>query len=463
MAASTSTAQQRTGLVQWLDPMNSAVEQLSDDKVKLTVDVPAHDVHHAVEHAANDLAASVRIPGFRQGKVPRPLLIKRVGKERLYTEAVESHIGGWFWNAATRARVNPIAQPEYEYELPASESEDWRFSATVEVQPKPEPADWTQLEVPKHEAEVPAEAVQTELEALQKTVGELVPVEGRPAQDGDIAVIDLIADDGSAQRDYVVELGSERLVEEIENGIRGLSPGESREIVYELADGTRRNATVNVKELKERVVPPLDDDLAKAASEFDTLDALRAEIEGRLRGQVDDELEGLFRAAAVDELVKATKFSAAGPLVEARTRELVTGLARSLQARGIDADSYLQLTGQTPEVLEGRLRAEAAMSVARELVLEAVADKLGIQVSDDEIREELRTAGETDEDIEQFVAEGGADRVRDDIRLKKALDRVVAEVKPIAPELHEAREAIWTPEQEQAAETPKLWTPGSKE
>ena len=443
--------------------MNSAVEQLSDDKVKLTVDVPAHDVHHAVEHAANDLAASVRIPGFRQGKVPRPILLKRVGKERLYTEAVESHIGGWFWNAATRARVNPIAQPEYEYELPASESEDWRFSATVEVQPKPEPADWTQLEVPKHEAEVPAEAVQTELEALQKTVGELVPVEGRPAQDGDTAVIDLIADDGSAQRDYVVDLGSERLVEEIENGIRGLSPGESREIAYELADGTRRNATVNVKELKERVVPPLDDDLAKAASEFDTLDALRAEIEGRLRGQVDDELEGLFRAAAVDELVKATKFSAAGPLVEARTRELVTGLARSLQARGIDADSYLQLTGQSPELLESRLRAEAAMSVARELVLEAVADKLGIQVSDDEIREELRTAGETDEDIEQFVAEGGADRVRDDIRLKKALDRVVAEVKPIAPELHEAREAIWTPEQEQAAETPKLWTPGSKE
>ena len=441
--------------------MNTAVEKLSDDKVKLTVDVPAHDVHHAVEHAANDLASSVRIPGFRKGKVPRPILLQRVGKERLYSEAVESHIGGWFWNAATRARVNPIAQPEYEYELPANESEDWRFSATVEVQPKPEPADWSQLEVPKHEAEVPVEAVQAELDALQTTVGELVPVEGRPAQDGDTAVVDLIAEDGSAQRDYVVDLGSERLVEEIENGIRGLAPGESREIAYELADGSRRSATVALKELKQRVVPPLDDDLAKAASEFDTLDELRAEIEGRLRGQVEDELEGLFRAAAVDELVKATKFSAAGPLVEARTRELLTGLARSLQARGIDADSYLQLTGQSPEVLEGRLRAEAAMSVARELVLEAVADKLGIQVSDDEIRDELRTAGETDEDIELFVAEGGADRVRDDIRLKKALDRVVAEVKPIAPELHEAREAIWTPEQEQATETPKLWTPGS--
>ncbi len=443
--------------------MNPAVEQLSDDKVKLIVDVSAHDVHHAVEHAANDLAASVRIPGFRPGKVPMPILLKRVGKERLYSEAVESHIGGWFWNAATQARVNPIAQPEYEYELPASESEDWRFSATVEVQPKPEPADWSQLEVPKHEAEVPAEAVQAELDALQKTVGEFIPVEDRPAEDGDTAVVDLVADDGSAQRDYVVDLGSARLVEEVEHGIRGLATGESREIAYELADGTRRNATVTLKDLRQRVLPPLDDDLAKAASEFDTLDELRGEIEGRLRAEVEEELDGLFRAAAVDELVKATKFTAAGPLVEARTRELLTGLARSLQARGIDAETYLSLTGQSPDVLEGRLRAEAAMSVAREVVLEAVADKLGLQVSDDEIRGELRAAGEEEEDIEQFVAEGGADRVREDLRLKKALDRVAAEVKPIAPELHEAREAIWTPEQEQSADAPKLWTPGSKE
>jgi trigger factor len=442
--------------------MAAQVQELTENKVKLTVDVPAHDMHHAVEHAANDLAATVRIPGFRKGKVPMPLLLQRIGKDRLYAEAVESHIGGWFWNAAASARVNPIAQPEYEYDLP-SDSSDWSFSATVEVQPKPEPADWTTLEVPKHEAEVPEEAVQAELEMLQRIAAEIVPVEGRPAQDGDTVVVDLIAEDGSAQRDYVVELGSERLVEEIENGIRGLATGESREIAYELADGTRRAATVAVKELKERVLPPLDDELAKAGSEFDTLSDLRSDIEGRLRAQIDDELDGLFRAAAIDELVRASNFQAAGPLVEARTRELLNGLARSLQQRGVDADSYLQLTGQTPEVLEQRLRAEASMSVSRELVLEAVADKLGIQVKDDEIAEELRVAGESDEDIAEFIEQGGADRVRDDIRLKKALDRIAAEVTPIAPDLHEARESIWTPEKEQAPDAPKLWTPGTKE
>ncbi|MGH2976795.1 MAG: trigger factor family protein, partial [Gaiellaceae bacterium] len=150
--------------------MTTQVEELPENKVKLTVDVSAHDVHHAVEHAATDLAATVRIPGFRKGKVPMPLLVQRVGKDRIYAEAVESHIGGWFWNAAARARLNPVAMPEYDYNLPETDKEDWSFSATVEIQPKPEPADWTTLEVPKHEVDVPDEAVQAELEMLQRTV-----------------------------------------------------------------------------------------------------------------------------------------------------------------------------------------------------------------------------------------------------------------------------------------------------
>jgi trigger factor len=437
------------------------IEQLAADKVRLTVDVPAHDVHHAVEHAATDLAQTARIPGFRKGKVPLPVLVQRLGKERIYNEAVDSHIGGWFWNAAARARLNPVAQPEYDYELPAGDDADWRFVATVEVQPKPDPADWSELEVPREVVEIPDEAVQAELQAVQATGAELTPVEGRPAQAGDVAVVDLLAEDGSAQRDYVVELGSARLVEEIENALQGLEPGAQREVAYELADGSRRTATVVLKQLHEKVLPPLDDTLVARTSEFNTIDDLRADVEGRLRAQIEDELEGRFRAAAADELVKATKFTPRGPLVEARTRELLNGLARQLEARGIDARAYFQLTGQTPEVLEQRLREEATQSVARELVLEAVADKLALEVSDDEIRTELHEAGESDEDIAEFFEQGGADRVRDDLRLRKALDRVAAEVKPISRELFDTRESIWTPEQEQAPVEQKIWTPGS--
>jgi trigger factor len=218
-----------------------------------------------------------------------------------------------------------------------------------------------------------------------------------------------------------------------------------------------------VKEIKEPVLPPLDDDLARAASEFDKLDDLRSEIEERLRAQIEADVNEAFRRAALDKLVDASDVSVSGPLVEARTRALLESFDDMLRQRGGSLETYLQMSGSRPEELVGRFRSEAQRSVAGELVLEAAADKLGIQVSDDEIREELRTAGETDEDIEEFVEQGGADRVRDDIRLKKALDRIAAEVKPIAPELHDAREAIWTPEKDQPAETPKLWTPGNKE
>src|SRR5438105_1858321 len=125
--------------------VETRVEELEGDKVRLSVDVPSADVRHAVEHAASDLAASLKIPGFRKGKVPMPVLLARVGKDRVYSEAVESHIAGWFRNAAVSSRIRPVDAPEYDYELPTTSDESWRFTATVAVQPPIDLADWTQL------------------------------------------------------------------------------------------------------------------------------------------------------------------------------------------------------------------------------------------------------------------------------------------------------------------------------
>ena len=158
----------------------SQVEELGGNRVRLTVDVSPHELEHAVEHAASDLAGSVRIPGFRKGKVPRQVLVANVGKDRLWAEAVESHIGGWFWNAAARSRLRPVATPEYDFALPTSESEPWSFSATVEVQPTPEIVDWTTLEVPRAESSVPDELVQAEIDALRtRSRGSAAPPRSR--------------------------------------------------------------------------------------------------------------------------------------------------------------------------------------------------------------------------------------------------------------------------------------------
>ena len=444
------------------------VEELDDNKVRLRVDVPREDIRHAIEHATSDLAGSVKVPGFRPGKVPPQVLRARVGEERLMTEAVESHIGGWFWNAAASTRIRPITQPQYDYDLPASEDDEWSFTATVDVQPKPEVADWTRLEVPYQEAEIPAELVDREIEVLRESVADLAPVEGRPAQTGDVVVVDAVEESGEAQRDLVLELGTGRVLEDVERALIGAAAEETRAIEYALPDGTSRTTQVTVKEIKEKVLPPVDDELARAASEFDTYAELREDIETSLREQLEDELEAAFRAEAVDRLVAASNATASGPLVDARARELLNQLGRSLDRRGISADLYLQLSGQTPEQLAEGVRAEAAQSVARELVLEAAADKLGIEVSDDEvedlIREQAEAAGEDpDEVVAQIRESGRLETLRADLRLKETLDRIVSEVKRISPDLADARDKLWTPDKETAPTETKLWTPASKE
>ena len=448
--------------------VQAQVEEVAENRVRLTVDVPSHDVKHAVEHAASDLAGSLKIPGFRKGKVPMPVLLSRVGKERLYAEAVESHIGGWFWNAAARTRIHPVTQPDFEFELPSSDREDWRFTATVDVQAKPEPADWTQLEVARPEAEVPADLVEHELNVLRSAVADLVPVEGRPVEHGDTVVVDLVNASGETHHDYVVEVGSARLVEEVDHALVGMSPGETKEVTFELADEQSATVTVTVKEIREKVLPPPDDEFARAASEFETLAELRADIEERLREQLEVEIDAAFRAAAVDALVEASRVDAAGPLVETRTRELLNNLVRSVESRGIPFETYLQMTGTRAEQLVERVRGEARQSVARELVLEAVADKLGLEVADEEVerlvRDEAEAAGEDAEAVLGAMRHGGGfERLRDDLRLRQALDRVAAEVKPIAAEVAAAREKLWTPEKEKQPSDTKLWTPGSKE
>jgi trigger factor len=446
--------------------VQTEVEELPENRVRLTVQVPSHDVHHAVEHAASDLAASVKIPGFRKGKVPRQVLIQRVGKDRLLAEAIDSHITGWFWNAAARSRVRPVEQPEYDFELPASENEDWKFTATVAVQAKPEVADWTQLEVGATEVAVPEELIQQELDALRTTVAELVPVEGRPVGPEDTVIVDLVSPNGETRRDYVVELGRGAVVEEIENGVPGMSAGETKEIDFDVADGSKQTVTVTVKEIKEKILPEVDDALALAATEFETLAELREDIESRLRDQIEQEVEAQFRADVADALVAASKVDASGPLVESRTRELLRGLASQVESRGVQLETYLSMTGQNPEDLIQRLREEATRSVARELVLEAAAEKLGIDVTDEEIETLVREQAEVmGDDAEQTLLQlresGRIETLRDDIRMRNALDRVASEVKRIPRELAAARDALWTPEKEKQPTDAKLWTPGS--
>ena len=446
--------------------VKTKVEELPESRVRLDVEVPEEDVAHAFEHAATDMAESLRLPGFRKGKAPVPVVVARVGREAVWQEALRGHLDSWFWSAAETSGIRPVASPEVEFDGLPDDGGTFKFSATVAVMPKPEVADWTALEVPFAEAEVPAEAVNAELDRLRDTVAELAPVENRAVREGDTVVLDILGEGVPPQRDYVTEVGADRLVNEIDDALPGMERGATKSVDIQGAEG-QLPVEVTVKEIKEKVLPEADDELARSASEFETLEELRAEIESRLLEQLTEELEIRFREAAVDELVNASEVETVEPLVERRTAELWSGIARSLQMRGISTETYLAMTGQSADEVVARLRAEAEQSLARELVLDAAASKLGVEVPDEEIDELIESQSEEGDDIEEskrlLQENGGYERIRADLRLKKALDEIVAGVKRIPVELAAARDKLWTPEKEKEGTKMNIWTPGSEE
>jgi trigger factor len=454
-------------LTQWRE-VKTNVEELPESRVRLEVEVPEEDVRHALEHAASDLAQEIRIPGFRKGKVPTRVVAARVGRDALWEEAVRSHVEGWFWAAASTSGIRPVASPELELGDGApADGGSFRFSATVSVVPTPELPDWTTLEVGAPEAEVPAEDVDAELDRIRETAAELTPAD-RPVQPGDVVVLDLVGEEVGVQRDYVVELGEGRLLDDVEAALPGMAAGETKQVEFALAEDRQATVEVSVKEVNEKVLPPLDDDLAKAATEFDTLEELRTDVEGELREQLEEALEANFREEAIDALVEATRFDSLEPLVERRTADLAAGLARSLESRGIPLDAFLTMTGQTQEQLVERLRGEAEQAVKRELVLEAVADRAGIEVSEGDVealvREEAEQAQEEAEPVLASLRDGrGFERLREDLRLRRALDELVSGVKRIPVDLARAREKLWTPEKEKVGGKMNIWTPGSEE
>ena len=447
-----------------MDRVQSQVEELPENRVRLTVQVPSHDVHHAVEHAADDLAQSVKVPGFRKGKVPRQVLLQRVGHERLMTEAVESHIGGWFWNAAARSRVRPVAQPEYDFELPASDDEDWEFTATVAVQAKPELPDWKELEVGAAEVEVPEELVQAELDALRATVAELVPVEGRPVGPDDTVIVDLVV----RGRDAARLRRRPRPRRRRGGGRAGPRRDERRRDEGDVVRARRRLDAVPLRDgqgdqgegaaAARRRPRPRRDRVRDASPSCEPTSRRACASRSRKRSRHGSAPTRPTRSSP------PRRCEAAGPLVESRTRELLRGFARQVEARGVSLETFLAMTGQPPEELVARLSEEAQRSVARELVLDAVADQLGIDVPDAEVEELVREQAEalgddTDEMLVALRESGRFESLRDDLRLRKALDHVAGEVKRIPLAQAEAREAIWTPDKEKPPTETKLWTP----
>ncbi len=461
--------------------METTVKELPDSRVRVDVDVDPQDVEGSIKRTAQQLGKDMKLPGFRKGKVPAEMVVQRLGRQAVLTQALESSLGDWYERAMVESGVNPVGDPKLDLSDLPEEGKPLRFSIEVAVRPKAELGTYKGLEVGREEPEVPQEAVETEIGRLREGFARLNPVD-REGQAGDVLLIDYEGRidgepfEGGAAKDYLLELGEGRVLPELEQGLEGAKPGEQRQVTVNFPDdypgeevaGKSAEFTVDVKEVREKELPELNDDFAAEASEFETLEELREHISGQIREILERQIAERFRESALDAAVANATVELPEPVVKARAEEMWARVERSLRRQGMDPESYLQVQGKTRDEMVEQARPEAEQALRREAVLEAVAEAEGIEISEEDELEALQIPpghedhghDEPEVALRKIRESGREELLREDLRMRRALELIAEEAKPIPLDQAKAREEIWTPEQERA-ERGGLWTPGS--
>jgi len=460
--------------------MQTSVTELPGSRVRVEAEVSAEEVERGVSRAARSLAREMRLPGFRKGKAPPSLVIQRLGFSAVLQEAIRESLPEWYERGLLDSSTSPIGDPDIEIvTAPEGEGEPLAFKFEVGVRPKAKLGEYRGLEVGKAEPEPPDDVVDREVERIRAAFSKLQPVE-RAAAEGDVLLIDFEglldgkAFEGGKASDYMLELGGGQLIEGFEEQLTGASAGEERKVEVTFPEdyqaeqlaGQEAVFTVEVKEVREKVLPELDDDFASEASEFDTLEELRADIARRVGEVVSERAEQDFRIAAVDAAVGTASVDLPDELVAARAEERWDRVSRQLAARGMSPDAYLQMQGKTREEVLEESKPDAERELKREAVLAAVVEAEGVEASEVEMVEALAHTAEhertTPEKLLKRLRENGRDAmVREDIQVRKAIDLIAEAAVPIPLEQAEAREKIWTPEKEAEEKPSELWTPGS--
>jgi trigger factor len=460
--------------------MKTSVKELPDSRVRVEVDVEAADVDRRVARTARGLGRELRVPGFRKGKVPPAVVLQRVGREAVMEETLREALPEWYERALLESGVTPVGDPKLDVAALPGEGEPLNFSIEVAVRPSARLGDYTGLEVGRIEPEVPEDAVAEELDRLREGIASLRPVE-RAARNDDFLLVDYRGEiegepfEGGEAHDFLLELGSDGLLEGFQEALTGSTAGEEREVEVRFPDdytperlaGKGATFKVDVKEVREKQLPVLDDDFAAQASEFDTLAELREDIAAKIRAALEQRAEDEFRQAAVDAAVAQASVEVPDDVVAARATEMWERVERSLQARGIAPETYLRMQNRSREDLIAEARPEAEQALKREAVLAAVAAEEGVEVTDEELVESLRHTAEEHEGttpeklLERLRSQGRDALLREELRLRKAADVVAESATPIPMEQAEAREKLWTPEKERGPEG-ALWTPGDE-
>ena len=439
--------------------VKTKVDPTAENEVQLTVEIPAETVRKAYDRLVAKVRGEMVLPGFRKGRVPMNLVIQHVGADYLRAETLEESIPAWGDEALREASLYDDAVGTSDLKAgPLDETADYTFSIKVQTMPVPRLGEYKGLEVPQRVVAVTEAQIDAQLAMLQERLSKLEPVEDRAVQTDDFVLMDLEGSqdgkliEGAQGADQMFEIGRGNLIPGFEEALVGAQRGE--EVVFdvifpddyqaeELA-GQPATFKVNVKEIKAKVVPELDDAFAADVSEFDTLEELRTDIRTRMEAAAETAVRREFRAAAVDKAVALATVEVPSTMIDREAHHLYHELEENVGERGLTMEVYLGVLEKTEEQVEDELRPQAELIIKRRLVLEQIAEAEDLSVSDDEMLEVIKAdAAALERDPLQLIADlresGRQEAVRDEMLLAKTVD-FVADAS-VAVEMTEADEA----------------------
>jgi trigger factor len=438
-----------------MSTLTTTTKDLGESRLRVEVEVEPEAVEREVADAAGVIGKDLKIPGFRKGKVPPQVVLRQIGRGAVLEEAVRRGLGDWYEQAVRETGIAPVGDPQLDVSDLPEKGAPLSFSFEVGVRPEAKLGDWRGTAVERAEPGATDEEVDAEIERMRESLASLEAVE-RAAAKGDFVVMDFVGSvdgepfEGGDARGFLLELGSGRLIEGFEEQLEGAAAGDERTVEVTFPEdyqaehlaGQGASFAVTVKEVKEKRLPELDDDLAIEAGGFDSLAELREDIASKIREAKEGTVERDFREAAVDAVARTATIEIPHDLVHAKAHEMWHQTTHRLQQQGLDPAQYLQLVNKTSEELIVESEPDAERALRREAALAAIVASEAIEVGDDELLEVLREASTepgkqppSDKALQRSLkkarARGGDAALREDIAMRKAVDVIVEAVKPV--------------------------------
>ena len=422
---------------------------------KLTFEIQPDKIKEGLDIAFNKVKKSLNVPGFRKGRVPRQIFNKMYGEEALYQDALNALLPEAYANAVSESKIKPVSQPEINVESMEKDSA-WVLSAKVTVEPEVELGEYKGLEVMKHSTDLSDKEVADELERRRQQQAELVLKEDEPAAEGDTVVIDFEGKvdgkpfDGGKAENYSLELGSKTFIPGFEDQLVGHKAGDEVEVKvtfpddYQAKDLQGKDAVFEVKihEVKQKELPELDDDFAKDIDDdVDTLEELKAKVKDEIKEQKEAAAKNAVQEEAISKAVENAKIGdIPEAMIEDDVQRQMDQYFSGMQQQGINPDMYFKLTGTSEEDLRKQFREGSEERVKTNLVLEAIVEKENIEVSEDEINDEIKDlATQYGMDEKAVRSALSDDMLKHDISIRKVVQEMTDSAKQDLPEKKEEK------------------------